>query len=119
MDVRLKRVYEAPEDSDGLRILIDRIWPRGLTKQAAAIDLWLKDIAPTTELRKWFNHNPAKWSQFQTRYTAELESNPEAVQQLTSLLNQSITTLIYGAKDEQHNHAVVLAGYLKQQTLKQ
>lgn len=105
----IKRVYEKPSKNDGHRILIDRLWPRGLSKDKAAVDLWLKEIAPSTELRKWFNHDPEKWPQFKERYKAEIKANEEAVQKLKEeIKNHNIVTLLYGAKDEQHNDAVVL-----------
>jgi uncharacterized protein YeaO (DUF488 family) len=113
MDVRIKRVYEAPSPEDGQRILIDRLWPRGLTKEKAKVDLWLKDIAPTTELREWFGHDPAKWAEFQERYQAELDTNETAVATLREAARHGAATLVYGAKDEAHNNAVVLQAYLK------
>lgn len=112
MYVRIKRVYDEPAQEDGKRILIDRLWPRGLTKEKARIDLWLKDIAPSTELRNWFGHDPAKWTEFQVRYWTELESNTEAVSVLRDELAKSPVTLVYGAKDDHHNQAVALKTYL-------
>lgn len=112
MDVKLKRVYEAPEKSDGTRILVDRLWPRGLTREKAALDLWLKEIAPSTELRKFFGHDPAKWAEFRTRYKEELKANAEAVSQLRDALKTGPATLLYGARDREHNEAVVLLDYL-------
>jgi uncharacterized protein YeaO (DUF488 family) len=113
MNVQVKRVYEKPADSDGKRILIDRLWPRGLSKNKAKIDLWLKDIAPSAELRKWFSHDPAKWTEFQKRYQKELDANKNAVATLQGQLKGGPATLVYGAKDEQHNDAVVLKEYFK------
>jgi uncharacterized protein YeaO (DUF488 family) len=107
MSVFLKRAYESPATTDGTRVLVDRLWPRGVTKAKARIDLWLKDLAPSTELRKWFGHDPEKWSEFQTRYRAELKGNP-ALSSLRELARQGNITLIYAAKDESHNDAVVL-----------
>jgi len=107
-----KRAYEAPADSDGKRILIDRLWPRGLSKDKAQIDFWLKDIAPSTELRKWFGHDPAKWDEFQARYIAELDANGRSVHALRSMIKDGPVTLVYGAKDTEHNDAVVLSYYL-------
>ena len=112
MNLAVKRVYEDPAKSDGKRILIDRLWPRGLTKEKASVDLWLKDIAPSTELRKWFNHEPAKWHEFIKRYQAELDGNSLVVEQLRNELKAGTATLVYGAKDQQHNDAVVLQEYL-------
>lgn len=114
--IRLKRVYEAPTETDGLRILVDRLWPRGLTKERAAVDLWLKEIAPSTELRKWFGHDPAKWEQFQDRYWRELEENAEALDQLKEKCKEPTITLVYGARDEEHNEAIVLKAFLDHHT---
>ena len=111
--VRTKRVYLPPEASDGKRILVDRLWPRGLTKEKAALDLWLKDAAPSTELRKWFGHDPARWDEFRRRYREELDAMPDATARLRDLAKQGKLTLLYGAHDEAHNNAVVLANYLK------
>lgn len=108
MSVRIKRVYESYEAGDGRRILIDRLWPRGLSKEKARIDVWLKEVAPSAELRQWFGHDPAKWPEFRKRYQAELKANPEAVKRLRDELKQGPATLVYGAKDESHNDAVVL-----------
>lgn len=108
MKIRIKRVYEEPAKEDGIRILVDRLWPRGLTKQRACLDLWLRDIAPSTELRKWFNHDPEKWTEFGVRYRKELESNNEPVKILKEQLKKGTVTLVYGAKDEAHNEALVL-----------
>jgi len=106
--IKIKRVYEKPESEDGIRILVDRLWPRGLTKEKASIDLWLKDIAPSTQLRKWFNHDPEKWNKFKKRYLAELNENKKSVSMLKEQLTNSVVTLIFGAKDEEHNEALVL-----------
>jgi uncharacterized protein YeaO (DUF488 family) len=105
---RIKRVYELPDKHDGRRILVDRLWPRGLTKEKASIDLWLKDIAPSTELRKWFDHDPGRWEEFKERYLDELKGNSEQIQLLKQELDKGIVTLVYGAKDEEHNQAVVI-----------
>lgn len=112
MTILLKRAYEPPEPSDGFRILVDRLWPRGVSKSSAHIDLWLKDIAPSTSLRKWFDHDPLKWIEFRDRYFLELSRNPEAVEQLTEQLHRGVVTLVYGAKDKEHNQAVALKAYL-------
>lgn len=111
MKIQLKRVYEKPEAKDGFRILVDRLWPRGLTKEKAAVGLWLKDIAPSTELRKWFGHDPAKWKEFQKKYLKELKENKEAVDTLKEHLKKETVTLLYAAKDEVHNEAEVLKEY--------
>lgn len=113
MDILIKRVYEKPNISDGKRVLIDRLWPRGLTKERAKIDLWLKDIAPTTTLRKWFGHDPSRWNEFKKGYHEELKKNNEVVSKLIKILKSGKVTLIYGAKDEKHNDAVVLKEYLE------
>jgi uncharacterized protein YeaO (DUF488 family) len=106
--VKLKRVYDEPSEDDGTRILVDRLWPRGLTKEKAHIDLWLKEVAPSNELRKWFAHDPEKWPEFQARYHAELNQNPTQVALLKQAVAKGPATLVYGAKDEEHNEAVVL-----------
>jgi len=107
VNVILKRAYESPAKSDGYRVLVDRLWPRGLTKVKARIDLWLKEVAPSTELRKWFGHDPKKWIEFKKRYREELRTNP-AWPELQSLAQQKDLTLLYAAKDQLHNEAVVL-----------
>ena len=111
MSIHLKRVYESPAPTDGQRILVDRIWPRGISKEQAKLNLWLKEVAPSTALRKWFGHDPEKWEEFRAKYRAELESNP-AVETLKELIRQSEVTLVYAAKDDKHNHAIVLREYI-------
>lgn len=111
-EIKLKRAYEPPSGSDGRRILIDRLWPRGVSKAEAKIDVWLKEIAPSTELRKWFGHDPERWDEFPRRYRDELKENP-ALDELRTIVKEGKTTLVYGAKDEAHNHAVVLQDILK------
>lgn len=112
--LKVKRVYEEFEKSDGFRILVDRIWPRGISKEEAHIDLWFKDIAPSEELRKWFNHDPKKWQEFQKKYKEELSKNTDPVEQVKGLKKEhKQITLLYGAKDTLHNQAVVLLEYLK------
>ncbi|MCE9524966.1 MAG: DUF488 domain-containing protein [Planctomycetales bacterium] len=106
--LKLKRVYESPSPQDGLRVLVDRLWPRGLTKERAAVDLWAKEVAPSTELRKWFDHDPAKWKQFQIRYRKELLEKKDALQALKKKSQGHTVTLVYGARDEEHNEALVL-----------
>jgi uncharacterized protein YeaO (DUF488 family) len=108
MDLKIKRVYEKPSKEDGFRILVDRLWPRGLTKEKASVDLWLKEIAPGTELRKWFGHDPDKWDEFRNRYLMELDQNKEQVNILNEHLKSGTVTLLYGTKDQEHNEAVVL-----------
>ena len=106
--IQLKRVYEKPSRKDGLRVLVDRLWPRGLTKERAAVKLWLKDLAPSTELRKWFDHDPAKWKQFQIRYRKELREKKDSLEMLHEKSKEHTVTLVYGARDEEHNEALVL-----------
>lgn len=110
---KLKRVYEKPSRDDGLRVLVERLWPRGLTKQAAAVDLWLKEIAPSTELRKWFGHDPERWKEFQARYRKELRANGEPLKLLNQKGREGTVTLVYGAHDQAHNAAVVLKGVVE------
>jgi len=107
-DIRLKRAYEAPSDNDGTRVLVDRLWPRGVSKADAALDLWLKDIAPSAGLRAWFGHEPERFAGFRERYTAEILANPEPLQRLRELAAQGTLTLVYSARDSAHNDAVVL-----------
>jgi len=112
MEIKIKRVYEQPDKKDGKRILVDRLWPRGLTKEKAAVDVWLKEIAPSTVLRKWFGHEPAKWNDFRKKYLAELKENEEPVLLLKEAMKKGTVTLLYGAKDEDHNEAIVLLYYV-------
>ncbi len=114
--IHLKRVYEPPAEADGRRILVERLWPRGLTKERAAVDVWLKDVAPSAELRTWFGHDPAKWAEFQRRYLAELRDNPEPVRELRRLVREGPVTLVYAARDEQRNGAVVLKAFLQRKS---
>ena len=107
-NIRIKRVYEEPNREDGERILVDRLWPRGLTKEKAKVDLWLKDVAPSTELRKWFAHDPAKWAGFRSRYEEELKGKEEELSILRREAAKGAVTLVYGAKDQEHNEAVIL-----------
>jgi uncharacterized protein YeaO (DUF488 family) len=106
--VRIKRAYEPASDDDGLRILVDRLWPRGLTKEAARIDVWLKDIAPSPALRTWFGHDPARWDEFRHRYEAELRERPDAVAELRRLVADGPATLVHAGRDRAHTHALVL-----------
>jgi uncharacterized protein YeaO (DUF488 family) len=106
--VRIKRIYEEPDPADGRRILVDRLWPRGLSKERASVDWWLKDIAPSDELRRWFGHDPDRWPEFRTRYREELEGQRPLLDELQSLARKEPITLLYGAKDQDHNNAVVL-----------
>ncbi len=113
MTILLKRAYEPCDAGDGFRVLVDGLWPRGITKEAAHIDLWLKEIAPSTELRKWFGHEPEKWQEFRKRYLVELKHKPEAVATLVEHVRHGKVTLVYGAKDEEHNQAVALKEHLE------
>ncbi|MFO7177707.1 MAG: DUF488 domain-containing protein [Pseudomonadota bacterium] len=112
--LRVKRVYDPPSPSDGYRILVDRVWPRGLSKEAIRLDRWCKDVAPSTSLRKWFGHDPEKWAAFQERYFAELDAHPEALEELVEACRGTTVTLLFGAKDAEHNNAVALKTYLEQ-----
>ncbi len=112
MNIKIKRVYEPPETNDGTRILVDRLWPRGLTKEKAKVDIWLKEIAPSTELREWFGHDPKKWKRFRGRYETELGHNADLVEMLANIARHAAVTLIYGARDEKHNEARVLMQFL-------
>jgi uncharacterized protein YeaO (DUF488 family) len=111
--IRVKRVYEQPSDKDGLRILVDRLWPRGLRKSEARLDLWIKEIAPENRLRKWFSHDPEKWEEFRNCYLKELEQKEEYVQELLRKARENNLTLLYAAKDETFNNATVLKEYLE------
>ncbi len=111
-NITLCRAYDPPPKDAGQRVLVDRLWPRGVSRQELAPDLWLKEIAPSTGLRKWFGHDPNKWTEFRRRYRAELDGNPEPVARLRSLAQKGPLVLLYGAKDERHNHALVLRDYL-------
>ena len=110
--MEIKRVYDPPATSDGMRVLVDRIWPRGLSKQAAALDHWLKDLAPSTALRKWFDHRPERWDKFRDLYRDELAANP-SIKDFRRLMKGKRVTLLYAAHDTEHNQAVVLADYLQ------
>jgi uncharacterized protein YeaO (DUF488 family) len=112
VSIRVRRVYDPLMPDDGARVLVDRLWPRGVSKEHAHLTLWLKEVAPSTALRNWFDHDPAKWDEFRTRYLAELDANSSAVSQIAALAEQGPVTLLYGARDTQHNEAVVLAAYL-------
>ncbi len=112
MDIRVKRVYAPADEHDGLRVLVDRLWPRGLSKARVAADLWLRDAAPSTQLRKWFAHDPARWEDFQRRYFQELDTHPEALEPLREAIKQGPVSLLYSAHDAEHNQAVALREYL-------
>lgn len=109
----IKRVYEEASKADGCRVLVDRLWPRGLKKEDAAVDEWAKGLAPTQELRKWFGHDPEKWKEFQKKYKAELKKNEAVKTFITDHKSEKHITLLYGAKDEEHNQATVLKDFLE------
>ena len=115
--IKIKRAYEPAARSDGKRFLVDRLWPRGVTKETLRLEAWLKDVAPSDALRRWFNHEPAKWNEFQRRYSAELDAQPEAWQSILRAAHRGNVTLLYGARDVEHNNAVALKEYLEKQTL--
>lgn len=112
MTIRLKRAYDSPGDDDGIRILVERLWPRGVKKETLHLDAWLKDAAPSTELRKWFSHDPTKWTLFQRRYFAELDTKPEALEPIRKASSNGVVTLIFSSQDAEHNNAVALKSYL-------
>ncbi len=111
--IKLKRVYENPAQEDGVRILVERLWPRGLAKKHASIDMWLKDIAPSPELRKWFSHDPEKWKSFCEQYKKELDQNKDMINMLKEKVKEGTVTFVYAAKDEEHNSAVVLKMFIE------
>jgi uncharacterized protein YeaO (DUF488 family) len=111
--IHLKRAYDEPSRGDGLRILVERLWPRGLGKVRAAVDVWLKEIAPSAELRRWFGHDPAKWKEFRRPYWAELDANQDAVAELRRRIHEGPVTFVYAARDEKHNSALALKEYLE------
>ncbi len=118
MAIRLKRVYDPPEPADGYRVLVERLWPRGLRKDKAAIDLWVKDAGASPELRIWFGHDPRKWKEFRERYFEEMRSRPEVVRQLRELIRSHATvTFLFSAHDTEHNNAIALRQFLEQEQL--
>ena len=116
MNIKIKRVYEQPDKNDGRRILVDRLWPRGLTKEKAGVDLWLKEIAPSTELRRWFGHDPDRWEEFKERYRAELEEAGKmgVLRDIAERAREENVTLLFGAKDKRHNDARVLEAFIRE-----
>ena len=112
--LHVKRIYETPKAKDGARYLVDRLWPWGMKKENLIMDAWLKEVAPSTELRRWFGHDPAKWDEFQRRYRAELDANPDAWKLLLKSARQGNVTLLYSARDTEHNNAIVLKSYIKE-----
>ena len=114
--IKLKRAYDAPSRADGARILVERLWPRGISKATLKVDAWLKDVGPSTALRKWFSHDPRKWKAFRHRYFHELDARREAWQPILSLARQTTVTLVYSSHDTQHNNAVALKEYLRKRS---
>jgi uncharacterized protein YeaO (DUF488 family) len=112
-NLQIKRVYEQRSPTDGQRILVDRVWPRGISKAKLSDAIWLKDVAPSTELRKWFDHRVERWDQFRTRYTAELDLNSDTIKKLRAMCARGTVTLLYSARDIEHNQALALAEYLR------
>lgn len=115
--IRLKRIHDQPDPADGIRVLVDGMWPRGIGKGEAGVDLWLKDIAPSKELRRWYGHDPAKFDEFCRRYAVELDAKPEPLNRLLDLLRQGDVTLLFAARDRTHNNAVALLRYLQARAL--
>ncbi len=116
--IRMKRVYRRPRRSDGCRVLVDRLWPRGLTRETAFVDIWMKDIAPSRELRKWYGHSLDRWPAFRDRYRIELDTNPAATKHLLDICNTGVVTLLFAAKDEDHSNAHVLREWLSEQEVR-
>lgn len=114
MSIKLKRIYNDPAQNDGIRILVDRMWPRGVSKQNARLDHWVRDVSPSNELRKWFGHDPDKWDEFEQRYFKELDGAPDAIGELREVIGKRNATLLFSARDEEHNNAVALKSYLEQ-----
>ncbi|MBI5569600.1 MAG: DUF488 family protein [Desulfomonile tiedjei] len=113
MPIRLKRAYDAPEEADGYRVLVDRLWPRGVKKEEARIDIWLREMAPSSDLRRWFAHDAEKWDEFKRRYFSELDGHPEQVKQLIDRAEAGVVTLVFAAREERFNNAVALKEYLE------
>ena len=113
-DIRVRRIYEPPRPTDGHRVLVDRLWPRGVSKERAAIDTWMREIAPSTDLRRWFAHDPARWPEFKRRYFAELRGHGDLVAEIVTLARRRRVTLVYSARDTDHNQAVALAEFLRE-----
>lgn len=111
--IRIKRAYDPSAPDDGRRVLVDRLWPRGMAREKAQVDEWLKDVAPSAALRSWFGHDPAKWDEFRERYRQELADHPDQLENLKRMAEQGTVTLLFAAKDQEHNNAVVLKGLLE------
>ncbi len=112
MVIRVKRIYEPPEPTDGYRLLVDRIWPRGVSRESASLDAWMREVAPSSELRRWFGHDTSRWQEFKRRYTVELGTRQDLVAEIFSFACDRPVTLLYSARDPDHNQAVALADYL-------
>ncbi len=113
MEIKIKRAYESPGRTDGYRILVDRLWPRGISKEKAKVDFWPRELAPSTELRRWYGHDPEKWSDFKSRYFAELDGNPEMVKELLEYVRKGTATFVYSSKEQRLNNAVALKEYIE------
>ncbi len=113
MNIHLKRVYEPPSDSDGVRLLVERLWPRGLSKDRAKIDVWMRDVAPTPALRRWYQHEPSRWAEFRRRYTAELKANVDQIRDLKKTIGRKKVTFVFASKEEKKNSATVLKAFLE------
>ncbi|MEN8265259.1 MAG: DUF488 domain-containing protein [Nitrospirota bacterium] len=113
MEIKIKRAYERPSSTDGFRILVDRLWPRGISKDKAKVELWPRELAPSTELRRWYGHDPEKWSDFKSRYFSELDGNPEMVEELLEYVRKGKVTFVYSSKEQQLNNAVALKEYVE------
>lgn len=116
MEIKIKRAYDSPSDDDGYRILVDRLWPGGISKEKAKVDFWPKELAPSTELRRWYGHDPEKWSEFKSRYFAELDGNPELANELLEYVLKGTVTFIYSSKEQRLNNAVALKEYVESST---
>ncbi len=116
MAINIKRAYDSTSDDDGYRILVDRLWPRGISKEKAKVDFWPKELAPSTELRRWYGHDPEEWSEFKSRYFAELDGNPELVNELLEYVRKGTVTFIYSSKEQRLNNAVALKEYVESST---
>ena len=116
MQIKIKRAYESPSSDDGYRILVDRLWPRGISKEKAKVDFWPKELAPSTELRHWYGHDPEKWAEFKSRYFAELDGNPELVNELLDYVDKGTVTFVYSSKEQRLNNAIALKEYVESST---
>ncbi len=112
MEIRVKRIYEPPEQADGYRLLVDRLWPRGVSREGTSLDTWMREVAPSSELRRWFGHDASRWQEFKRRYAVELDTRQDLVAEILTLARIRPVTLLYSARDPDHNQAVALAEYL-------